>query len=336
MKVIGAYAIATGIDALQISAAGFLMSAFLLILGATGVITVIGRKLPKPLIRGIQFSTGALLMVEGIRLILGNSALQRLHHLAEPYLIIQKLGPVPIGVLIGLVCTALTLVLLDNQKLPAALVIVLTAMALGVGLGRYQGLDGLEFGLSIPPLMPFGLPTGADFTSALLLLALPQLPMTLGNAVIANADLAKTYFGKAANRTSNRALCVSMALANVGSSLVGGMPLCHGAGGLAAHYRFGARTAGSNLVIGVILLSLAVLLGDHALAVFYLIPMSALGVLLFFAGGQLAMTILDLRKRKSVFVVLSVFAITAASNLAAGFVCGLVLCHALKSDRVGI
>jgi SulP family sulfate permease len=185
----------------------------------------------------------------------------------------------------------------------------------------------------MPTLLPFGIPSRADFTAALLMLALPQLPMTLGNAVIANADLAKTYFGRASARTSHRALCISMALANFGTFLVGGMPLCHGAGGLAAHYRFGARTAGSNLVIGVILVLLAILLGSHALAIFYLIPMAAMGVLLFFAGSQLAMTILDLRKRNSLFVALSVFAITVASNLAAGFVGGLILWQVLKSDR---
>jgi SulP family sulfate permease len=336
MKVIGAYAIATGVDALQITAAGFLVGAFLFILGATGIITFIGRNFPKPVIRGIQLSTGALLMVEGVRLILGNSTFQRLHQTAEPSLVIQSLGPVPIGVLIGLLCTALTLALLDNKRLPAGLAVVVTALALGVGLGRHQGLNGLQLGISIPALLPFGLPSGTDFTAALLLLALPQLPMTLGNAVIANADLARTYFGRAAARTSNRALCISMALANIGSFLVGGMPLCHGAGGLAAHYRFGARTAGSNLVIGVILVLLAILLGTHALAIFYLIPLSALGVLLLFAGSQLAMTILDLRKRNGLFVALSVFAITVASNLAAGFVCGLVLWQVLKSDRTTI
>ena len=195
MKVIGAYAIATGVDALQITAAGFLMSAFLLVLGATGVITMIGRNLPKPVIRGIQLSTGALLMVEGGRLILGNSAFQQLHHIAEPHLVIQGLGPVPIGVLIGLLCTALTLALLDNERLPAGLVVVLTALAIGVGLGRHQGLASLRVGVSMPTLLPFGIPSGADFTAALLMLALPQLPMTLGNAVIANTDLAKTYFG---------------------------------------------------------------------------------------------------------------------------------------------
>jgi len=238
--------------------------------------------------------------------------------------------------LIGLLCTALTLALLDNKRLPAGLVVVLTALAIGVGLGRHQGLASLRVGVSMPTLLPFGIPSGADFTAALLMLALPQLPMTLGNAVIANTDLAKTYFGEASARTSNRALCISMALANFGTSLLGGMPLCHGAGGLAAHYRFGARTAGSNLVIGVILVLLAILLGSHALAIFYLIPMAAMGVLLFFAGSQLAMTILDLRKRNSLFVALSVFAITVASNLATGFIGGLVLWQALKSDRPAI
>ena len=89
-----------------------------------------------------------------------------------------------------------------------------------------------------------------------------------------------------------------MAVANFLSSSIGGMPLCHGAGGLAAHYRFGARTAGSNLMIGAIFSAVAILLGRHCLAIVYLIPLSVLGVLLLFSGSQLALTVLDLKEIK--------------------------------------
>ena len=127
-----------------------------------------------------------------------------------------------------------------------------------------------------------------------------------------------------------------MALANIVSSTIGGMPLCHGAGGLAAHYRFGARTAGSNLMIGVIFVILAVVLGNESLAVIYLIQLSVLGILLLFAGSQLALTIMDLENRKDFFVVLIMLGITFASNLAAGFMVGIVVGWVLKTDKLSV
>jgi SulP family sulfate permease len=127
-----------------------------------------------------------------------------------------------------------------------------------------------------------------------------------------------------------------MALSNIVSLLLGGMPLCHGAGGLAAHYRFGARTAGSNLIIGSIFIALAFLLGMHSLNILYLIPMSVLGVLLVFAGGQLALTILDLKERKELFVSLLMLGITLASNLAVGFMGGIIVAYMLKSENVSV
>jgi SulP family sulfate permease len=120
------------------------------------------------------------------------------------------------------------------------------------------------------------------------------------------------------------------------SFLVGGMPLCHGAGGLAAHYRFGARTAGSNLVIGSVFLLMAFFLGVHALAIIYLVPMGVLGVLLVFAGSQLALTVIDMKERKDLFVVLLMLGITLASNLAVGFMVGLAVAYALKSDKLNV
>jgi SulP family sulfate permease len=127
-----------------------------------------------------------------------------------------------------------------------------------------------------------------------------------------------------------------MALGNFLSALLGGMPLCHGAGGLAAHYRFGARSAGSNLIIGAIFILLTLLLGNHILALFNLIPMAILGVLLLFAGSQLALTVLDIRERKDLFVVVTILGITLASNLAAGFMVGIALAYLLRSGKLTV
>ena len=336
MKVIGAYAITTGMNASQITASGFLMGLVLFIIGATGVIDLIGRYIPKPVVRGVQLSTGTLLMVGGVKLMLGTSKFQILNQTAEPYLITQSIGWLPIGIVIGITAGVLTLLLLENKILPAAIIIVFGGLIFGLAFGTREGLEYLKVGINLPGFLPYGWPTAADFTFALLALVLPQFPMTLGNAVMAYADLSEEYFGEQSKKITYKAACISMALANFFSSTFGGMPLCHGAGGLAAHYRFGARTAGSNLMIGVIFTALAVLLGRHCLAIIYLLPLSVLGVLLLFAGSQLALTVLDLNHRKELFVCLIMLGITLATNLGAGFITGIAVAYLLKRQQLNV
>ena len=333
MKVIGAYAIATAMSPQQIMASGILMGTCLLVIGATGAIALIGKYTPKAVIRGVQLSTGTLLMAEGIKFMIGKTKLQVLHQIAEPYLAVQQIGPIPVGLVIGIIGAVLTLLLLENKRMPAGLMIVATGILIGLLMGTRQGLGDIRPGLYLPRILPLGFPEGPDFTFALLALVLPQMPMTIGNAVIAEMDLSISYFGTAAQRVTGRALCVSMALGNFLSALLGGMPLCHGAGGLAAHYRFGARSAGSNLIIGAIFILLTLLLGNHILALFNLIPMAILGVLLLFSGSQLALTVLDIKERKEMFVVVTILGITLASNLAAGFIVGIAIAYLLRSQK---
>ncbi|WP_054030639.1 putative sulfate/molybdate transporter [Desulfatitalea tepidiphila] len=336
MKVIGAYAIATGITASQIQASSLWIFLFLLVIGGTGIITMIGRYIPRPVIRGVQLSTGVLLVTQGVKLTLGTATFQALRDAAEPYLSIQSLGPIPLGLLIGGILGVLTLLLLENKRLPAAIVVVGAGLLTGILLGTGEGLHLIRPGLYLPDLLPYGFPSAGDFTFALLVLVLPQIPMTLGNAVMANADLSIQYFPQDGQRVTYRALCISMALANLMSFFLGGMPMCHGAGGLASRYRFGARSAGSNLIIGAIFVVLALLLGEHLMGVIYLLPMAALGILLIFAGAQLSLTLLDMKTRKEMFVPILMVGITLASNLAAGFLIGIAVAYALKSEKLNV
>jgi SulP family sulfate permease len=336
MKVIGAYAIATSLSADQILASALLMGIFLLVIGATGAIDVIRRITPKAVIRGVQLSTGALLISGGARFITGTSRFQEMQNAVEPSLAFQSLGPLPISLVIGALAGILTLLLLDNRRFPAGLIVVLGGLAAGLLLGARTGFDAGFAGFHIPDLLPFGFPGQADFTFALFALVLPQLPMTIGNAVLAYTDLSREYFGERSASITNRKACLSMALANFFSFCLGGMPLCHGAGGLAAHYRFGARTAGSNLMIGLIFTGLAILLGTNIVSVLNLLPLAVLGVLLVFAGSQLTLTIMDLDERKDYFVATLILGITLATNLAAGFITGMVVARALKWQKVSV
>ena len=336
MKVIGAYAIATGISASQIQASSLWIFLFLLVIGGTGIITLIGRYIPKPVIRGVQLSTGALLISQGVKLMLGTSKFQALKAAAEPYLSIQNIGVVPIGLIIGGILGVLTLLLLENKRLPAAIIVVGAGLLTGLFFGTGEGLDQIQLGFNLPKLLPFGIPSVNDFTFALLILVLPQIPMTLGNAVMANADLSAQYFPEDGRRVTYKALCISMALGNLMSFFLGGMPMCHGAGGLASRYRFGARTGGSNLISGAIFIVLALFLGEYFMGILYLLPMSALGILLIFAGTQLSLTLLDMKTRKEMFVAILILGITLAANLAAGFIVGIALYYMLRSEKLNV
>jgi SulP family sulfate permease len=323
-------------NASQITASGLWMGLVLLIIGATGIIGLIGRYIPKSVVRGVQLSTGTLLMIGGVKLMLGTSKFQVLNQTPEPYLTIQNIGWIPIGIFIGIAGGVLTLLLLENKKLPAAILIVFGGLILGLAFGTHKGLENLKIGINLPHVLPYGWPTTADFTFALLALVLPQIPMTLGNAVIAYADLSEEYFKEQSKKVTYKAACISMGLANFLSSIIGGMPLCHGAGGLAAHFRFGARTVGSNLMIGIIFIALAILLGPHCLAIIFLLPLAVLGVLLLFAGSQLALTVLDLKDRKELFVCLLILGITLATNLAAGFLTGIAIAYLLQWQKLKV
>lgn len=336
MKVVSAYAIAQALSAQVVTASGMLIAALLLFLGATGLVKTVARLVPRAVIRGVQMTTGVLLLTKGAHLVLGTSGFQAMRGLVEPFLSVQAVGPVPMSVAIGIIFAVVTLVLLNHKRFPAGLVVVTAGGLVGVSLGAWHELAAIDFGLHLPEFLPFGMPTGVDFSFALLALVLPQIPMTLGNAVIANRDLSFEYFGDESRRVTDRALCLSMGIANVFASLVGGMPVCHGAGGLAAHYRFGARTHGANLIIGGLFAALALFFGNGASAVLHLIPMGVLGVLLFFAGTQLALTIMDVDNRSDLFVIMIMLGITLAANLAWGFAVGIVLCHGIRLGRITV
>lgn len=336
MKAISSYAIATSVSASQVSGAAALTCLFLFFIGISGSINFIGKIIPKSVIRGIQLSTGTLLMMQGIRLIVGLSPQQLNAGTGEPFFNISHFGPVPIGILFGIIGALTVFILVQSKKYPAALVLIAGGFITGLLFAKPGILADVGFGFQLPEFLPFGLPTQPDLVIAFFVLVIPQLPMTIGNAIIANTDLSKEYFGERSHKVTYKSTTLSMAFANGVSFLLGGIPLCHGAGGLAAHYKFGARTGGSNIIIGGLFLCIALFLGQHALSLIHLLPFSILGVLLVFAGGQLSLSIIDMMGRKELFVIVVILSITLTTNLSWGFGVGLVTAHLLNTKKFSI
>ncbi|MFD1381503.1 molybdate transporter family protein [Fodinicurvata halophila] len=126
---------------------------------------------------------------------------------------------------------------------------------------------------------------------------LPQLALTLTNAVIVAAALARQLYPRAAGRATERNLSLSTGLANLLLAPLGALPMCHGAGGLQAQHRFGARSGLAPIVFGSLLLLCALFLSQDAAAILGAIPLAAVGALLVIAGGDLAFSrrLLDAR-----------------------------------------
>jgi len=126
-----------------------------------------------------------------------------------------------------------------------------------------------------------------------------------------------------------------MGLANMVAGLFGAMPMCHGAGGLAAHYRFGARTGGSNIMIGIVFMVIALVFGKAGISLLSSVPNAVLGVLLLFAGLELAMLVRDLRERQEFFVAFLIAGIgLSTTNMSIAFISGIAVSWILK--RTGI
>ena len=302
MKAIAAVAIAEGLNEAQILAAGLVTSAVILLLAVTGLIDRLNRALPRSVVRGLQLALGLKLLIGGLTMIIDTEVL---------------IGWDSVG--LGVLCSCLVLLLYFSTRVPGALVVFAVGL---VALVAAQPSLISETRLGISWHLP-ELGQGRDWTAGTLRAALPQIPLTTLNSVIAVSALSVDLFPQ--RPAAPRRVAVSVALMNLLCCPFGGMPMCHGAGGLAAQYRFGARTGGSVVMLGVAKIALALLLGTSLLLWLHAYPKSVLGVLLLFSGLELGMVCRDQRRRVDYFVMLVTAGACLAANTAVGFVIGWVV-----------
>lgn len=304
MKAIAAIAIAQGLSAHEIAAAGAVVGVIVLGLGWFGVIGMVERVVPRAVVRGVQLTLGITLALKGARM-------------AEAGWVSGPTGWVVVGGAIAVVA-----LLLRSRMMPAGL--VLFAGGVGMALWNDAGARGaLALGWSMPAWDP---PRLADFVRATPVAALPQIPLTTLNSVVAVCALSGSLFPD--RRVGTVEVARSVGLMNLVGCWFGAMPMCHGAGGLAGQYRFGARTNGSLLFLGTAKVLLAVLLGSALLPLCRAFPEGVLGVMLMVAGVELS---LAARQRGWAWVptLATVAGGLATGNIAVGFGAGMWVCAAL-------
>ena len=308
MKAIGGAAITQTalITPNMVWGAGLFTGIFWVILGLSGTLKFISKIATKPVIRGVVLGLGISFIIEGTSLMKTNFIL-------------------------AMVALALTFALLSNKRIPAmfALLIFGLAAALIQNPGFIQELAAIrpEFRL---PQFALGSLTWRELASGIFILAIPQIPLTLGNAVIAVTSENNRLFPE--RPVTEKKIAVSQGLLNLASPILGGVPVCHGAGGMAGHVRFGAHTGGSLVILGGLLLIMGLCFSNSVLLLFGMIPSCVLGVILFFAGLELAMSARDVGPEKNDFYILLITAGFSLWNVGIGFVVGLVIQALVKRN----
>mgnify|MGYP000144063542 CR=1 FL=1 len=306
MKAVSAVIVTAGLSPGAVAATGLVLGLVLLVLGATGAIDRLARVIPASVIAGLRLGLGLGFAWFGLELMLG-----------EPWL--------------GFAVLALVLALSLLPGCPASLIGLAAALLVGQAAGlappALGGSDDLSFGLALPGIV---WPSLADLTSAFHAAVLPQIALTITNAVIVTAALARSLFPEGSERVSERRLCLTSGAANLLLAPFGALPMCHGAGGLQAHHRFGARTGGAPLLIGGLLLFLALFFSSAAVDLLAMIPLPAVGAFLIIAGAELALSKRLTDARADCWPAI---ALTAAGTLMFDAAVGLVIGCTIEFGR---
>lgn len=298
MKAVGALVIAGGLAPGEVATAGIAGGLILLALTFSGAVAWAARVVPRSAILGLQLGVGATMAWIGLGLAWS--------------------GPLAAGATLALLL-GLPRLAPHLPAVPAAL-----AGALAVDLVAGGALPSLPTPAFVLPhlVLPGSLD---DAWRGLVVGALPQLPLTLANAVLLPALLVREMFpAAAASRASERRLGLVTGAANTLLAPLGALPMCHGAGRFMAQHRFGARTGWAPAFLGSLLLALGLLFADDAAHLLSAVPTGALGVLLVVAGSDLAFSrrMLEVRadcRPAIVAAAITTFAFNPALGLAAGW-----------------
>jgi MFS superfamily sulfate permease-like transporter len=314
LKAMAALVISQKLGGPILYGAGLAVGITMLLLSLTGLVDVLARAVPKPVVRGIQFGLGIQLAMLALK----------------DY--VQAEGGR--GYWLAGLAFVITVALLGNRRYPAAIFVILLGAAYAFAFklslpGIAQGV-----GFNLPQVQ---VPSWADVVTGFLILGLPQIPLSLGNSVLATRQIAEDLFPE--RHLTVRQISFTYSLMNLVNPFLSGIPTCHGSGGMAGHYAFGGRTGGSVIIYGLLYLMLGFFFGrgfDQVVGVF---PLPILGVLLLFEGLALMLLVRDMIGSKtdlSIVILVGLIANGLPYGYAVGIVIGSVLAYLVRRYPIGL
>ncbi|KAH0720873.1 hypothetical protein KY285_006650 [Solanum tuberosum] len=349
MKSIAAVAISNpdfGIP--EVMAAGICTAGILFVLGVTGLMRIVYRLIPISVVRGIQLAQGLSFAMTAVKYIKNEQDFAKSKSGAQRDWVGLD------GLLLALICAVFIVIVngagdddddrVDNQEsetgwkkvqkiifsLPSAFLIFLLGVVLAIIRGP-NAIKGFKFGPSKIEVISI---SKHAWKQGFIKGTIPQLPLSVLNSVIAVCKLSTDLFPE--REVTATSVSMTVGLMNLIGCWFGAMPCCHGAGGLAGQYKFGGRSGGCVALLGVAKLVLGLVLGSSMVKVLTQFPVGVLGVLLLFAGIELAMCARDMNTKEEAFVVLVCTSVSlVGSSAALGFLCGIVVHLLLKMRNMG-
>jgi len=316
LKAMAVIAIAGGLPPELLSSTAFFFGGLMVVLSLTGALRWLGRWFSPALIRGVQLGIGLILARRALQLLLDNGLVL---HAGSASTTVNVLFTAGAGVALIL------FVVWKRMTFALPLIIVGTA-----AVSFFAGPSAPE--IQTGALFALGLPDVSFLLTGLVLLVIPQLPLTLGNAVFAASDASHNLWGERARRVTPTRLGLSIGFGNMVIGLLGGFPMCHGAGGMAAHAQFGGRTGGTTIITGSILIACA-LIGPAA-AFLRAVPVSVLAAVLLLVSWRMMALALQLEAKVDVAVAVLVGGISfLTGNLAIALGAGLVSVWGIALSR---
>ena len=282
---------------------GLAIGIAMLLLTVSGGIDWLARVVPRAVVRGLQLGLGLQLALLALRDYVQRDGVR--------------------GYVLAAVAFVIVIALLGNRRFPPALFVIGLGIIYAIAFNLDPGRIAAGAGFSLPIVRPLTL---SDIVTGFVLLAIPQIPLSLGNSVLATRQIAEDLFPE--RRITVRKLGLTYAAMNLVNPWLGGVPTCHGSGGLAGHYTFGARTGGSLVIYGSLYLAIGLFFAGAFQQTVQVFPLPMLGVLLLFEGlALMSLVRADAAGRWEFFVVLVVGLI--AVGLPYGYAIALVVGTAL-------
>ena len=299
LKAVAALVITQHIQPAIIFGAGLAIGGVMLVLTVFGLINWLDRLVPKSVVRGIQVGLGLQLASLALRDYVGAENVA--------------------GYWLAALAFLLVIALLGNRRIPAALPVIALGVAYAFAL-KLNVADVLtSYGFALPKVH---VPSIGDVVTGFIVLALPQLPLSLGNSILATRQIVKDLYPE--ERIGVHRIGLTYAAMNLVSPFFSGVPVCHGSGGFAGHYAFGGRTGGSVILYGAVFLVLGLFFSAGFAQVVQVFPLPMLGVLLLFEGLALVVLIRDQAGARADFSVAALVALCAAF-LPYGYIVGLLV-----------
>ena len=306
LKAMAVIAIAKGFSIEMLSVTAFFYGILLLFLSLTGLIKFLQKIFTPGLVRGVQLGIGLILAQKAIELVLQKGILLNFSGTS-----------LTVNILLLIAATAVISLFQFRKKIPAALILIFLSIIFFKLFGYSPGVNNAG-----ENLISFTLPDLSKLLDAFIFLIIPQLPLTLGNAVYAANDICHSLWNDRAEKVSAPKLGFSIGLSDTVIGLLGGFPVCHGAGGMAAHAQFGAKSGKATIIIGSILIFLS--LAGFSSFLFF-IPVPLLAAMLLFDSYRMSMLVKKVRDNIQLVTALSVGIISfATKNLSIALAFGII------------